>query len=150
MDPGNYQYFNASVEAQEYASGGTAKYQHAFIAILAAVFLLNLVTLAYFAAHRGWYADVSEPSNLFVLAINSPPSEELAGSCGGGSDRKQFCASWKLQDKHGHLHMKSVNIGSSGEPGRLRRWRRLRGGFDIMMTPIRRAREGLNETVRLN
>lgn len=89
---------------------------------------------------------MSEPSNLFVLAINSPPNEELAGSCGGGSDRKQFCASWKLHEKRGHLYMKSVNIGSSGKTGRLRRRRRLRGGFDMMMTPIRRAREGLNES----
>jgi hypothetical protein len=91
---GKLQYFNASIEAQQYASGGTAAYQRAFLVILFAVFILDFLALAYFLTHRDWYADVSEPSNLFSLAINSPPSKELAGSCGGGPHGKQFRSSW--------------------------------------------------------
>jgi hypothetical protein len=108
MEPGHYQYFNAAVIAQQYASGGTRRYQRAFIVVLLAVFLLNLLALVYFLTHRDWYADVSEPSNLFSLAINSPPSKELAGSCGGGPHGEQYRSSWKLQENGGHVYMENV------------------------------------------
>jgi hypothetical protein len=121
LDPGVYQYFNASIEAQEYASGGEAPYQRAFLVVLFAVFAINLVALVYFATHREWYVDISEPSNLFSLAINSPPSEALIGSCGGGPHGKQFCSSWKLKEEDGHVYIVGV-IGS--ESPAMRRSRR--------------------------
>lgn len=147
LSPGDYQYFNASIEAQQYASGGTAQYQRAFIVILFAVFILNLLALVYFLTHRDWYADVSEPSNLFSIAINSPPSKELAGSCGGGPHGKQFRSSWKLQEDGGHMYMESLEEKPSEETRTMRRRRRLSEGFDIVMTPVRKARESFHERV---
>lgn len=148
LSPGNYQYFNASIEAQQYASGGTATYQRAFILVLFLVFILNLLALAYFVTHRDWYADVSEPSNLFTLAINSPPSKELAGSCGGGPHGKQFQSAWKLQEEGGHVYMESLeNRPPSEESAAVRGRRRLSEGFDIVMTPVRKARESFGERV---
>lgn len=97
--------------------------------------------------HRDWYADVSEPSNLFSLAINSPPSKELAGSCGGGPTGKQFRSAWKLQEEHGHVYMESLENRSGEETITMRRRRRLSEGFDIMMTPVRKARQSFNERV---
>jgi hypothetical protein len=135
---GKLQYFNASIEAQQYASGGTAAYQRAFLVILFAVFILDFLALAYFLTHRDWYADVSEPSNLFSLAINSPPSKELAGSCGGGPHGKQFCSSWKLQEDGGHVYMESTDGDTGGDSPSMRRRKRLSEGFDMMMSPVRK------------
>ena len=139
MDPGQYQYFNASIQAQQYASGGTAPYQRAFLVILFAVFILNLGALVYFVTHRDWYADVSEPSNLFSLAINSPPSKELAGTGGRGPQGKQFGSLWKLHEDGGHVYMESKEKTTGGESPGARRRKRLSEGFDIMMSPVRRA-----------
>lgn len=138
MDPGQFQYFVASIEAQEYASGGTAAYQRAFIVVLFAVFILNFLAFVYFATHRDWYADVSEPSNLFSLAINSPPSKELAGSCGGGPHGKQFRSSWKLHEDGGHVYMESADRDLGGEDAGVRRRRRFSEGLDMMMSPVRK------------
>jgi hypothetical protein len=138
MDPGQYQYFNASIEAQQYASGGTAAYQRAFLVILFAVFILNFMALVYFITHRDWYADVSEPSNLFSLAINSPPSKELAGSCGGGPHGEQFRSAWKLQEDGGHVYMENADRNTGGESPGTRRRKRISQSFDILMSPVRR------------
>ena len=148
LSPGHYQYFNASIEAQQYASGGTAKYQRAFIVVLFAVFILNLIALVYFLTHREWYADLSEPSNLFSLAINSPPSKELAGSCGGGPHGEQYRSSWKLQEDGGHVYMESMEKKVDGESPSTRRRKRLSEGFDIMMSPVRRTTSSMSEVMR--
>lgn len=63
--PGVVEYFNASISAQNYASGGTSKYQNVFHFVLFGVFALNLLALVYFATHKTWYVDLSEPPNLF-------------------------------------------------------------------------------------
>lgn len=144
MDPAKPEYFNACVEAQEYASGGTGRYQP-LISILVAVFLLNVLALTYFVCHRGWYEDMSEPNNLFSLAINSPPCKELAGSCGGGPHGKQFRSSWKLQNNSGHVFMKTVEQPSEGQASRKRRRTRLNEGLGIIMIPIRQARNRFGE-----
>jgi len=147
LSPGHYQYFNASIEAQQYASGGTAKYQRAFVVVLFAVFVLNLTALVYFLTHRDWYADLSEPSNLFSLAINSPPSKELAGSCGGGPHGEQYRSSWKLQEDGGHVYMESMERKVDGESPRVRRRRRLSEGFDIVMSPVRKTARSMSEVM---
>ena len=139
MEPGHYQYFNAEVVAQQYASGGIGKYQRTFIVVLFAVFLLNLLALVYLITHRHWYADIREPSNLFSLAINSPPSKELAGSCGGGPHGEQFRSSWKLQQDGGHVYIESVETHSGSESPITRKRRRLSEGFEIMIAPIRKS-----------
>lgn len=136
IDPGVYQYFNASIEAQEYASGGEAPYQRAFIIILFAVFIINLLALGYFATRRDWYVDICEPSNLFSLAINSPPGGKMIGNCGGGPHGKQLRSSWKLQEEeNGHVFIRSRGT-DPGEGGSNAQSRRESFGPDIMMVPL--------------
>ncbi|KAF2090347.1 hypothetical protein K490DRAFT_6729, partial [Saccharata proteae CBS 121410] len=83
------QYLNATVRAREYASGPNGSPQKAFFVVLAVVFFFNCLCLAYFLYHCGLVTDFSEPPNLFSLAVNSPPSAHLAGSCGVGPQGKQ-------------------------------------------------------------
>jgi len=90
IELGHYQSFNASLRAQQYASGGNQPYQKVFYLVLLAVFLMNLMVLVYFLVHWEWYTDFSEPTTLFSLAVNSPPSKELAGTCGGGPAGEHF------------------------------------------------------------
>ncbi|KAK6392330.1 hypothetical protein LTR65_003786 [Meristemomyces frigidus] len=143
MKTGQYQAFNASVRAQQYQSGGTQAYQKAFTLALFAVFGLNVMALGYFIMHRDWYTDFSEPTNLFSLAVNSPPSKELAGSCGGGPAGEQFNVSWKLNRDGEHVFMDSREMEErvdegGGSPG-LRRRRRVSEGLGVLLSPLRKA-----------
>jgi hypothetical protein len=99
------QYFNASVKAQQYASGGVDSTSKGWIVILLLVFLMNIFVLVYFAFHRGLVTDFSEPPNLFALAVNSPPTHLLAGSCGGGPAGKQYSVNWFVNTEGDHLYM---------------------------------------------
>ncbi|KAI6830239.1 hypothetical protein KC332_g3336 [Hortaea werneckii] len=149
LTPGQYQYFNASIRAQQYASGGTVPYQKAFHVVLMLTCLMNVMVLGYFGLHRDWYTDFSEPCNLFSLAVNSPPSTQLAGSCGGGPAGKEFKVCWKVNVEGEHVFLESVEgTGSAvedgdeeaeGSPGLLRRRRRLSEGLGIVMSPLKRA-----------
>lgn len=73
--------------------------------ILFLVFLMNIFVLVYFIFHRGLVTDFSEPPNLFALAVNSPPSQALAGSCGGGPEGKQYMVNWFVNHEGEHLYM---------------------------------------------
>jgi hypothetical protein len=77
----------------------------AWIIILALVFVMNVFVLIYFILHRGLVTDFSEPPNLFALAVNSPPSHVLAGSCGGGPQGEQYGVSWFVNHEGSHLYM---------------------------------------------
>ncbi|KAF2130877.1 hypothetical protein P153DRAFT_286938 [Dothidotthia symphoricarpi CBS 119687] len=105
LDNYQTQYFNASLRAQQYASGGVDSASKGWILILLLVFLMNVGVLAYFLVHRGLVTDFCEPPNLFALAVNSPPSHVLAGSCGGGPEGKQYGVNWFVQHEGGHLYM---------------------------------------------
>lgn len=105
LDVFQTQYFNASLKAQQYASGGADDLARAWIPVLALVFGLNMFVLAYFIFHRGLVTDYSEPPNLFALAVNSPPSHVLAGSCGGGPEGKQYMVNWFVKHEGSHLFM---------------------------------------------
>ena len=105
--PGNKQSFNASISAQNYASGGTSEYQKAFLLVLFGVFALNVLALVYFATHKTWYVDLSEPPNLFSLAVNSPPSEAFSGCCGTGPTGKDYRVAWTLGQDQGHVFVHS-------------------------------------------
>ncbi|KAL9632064.1 MAG: hypothetical protein Q9164_005545 [Protoblastenia rupestris] len=86
LETPQYQAFNATLRLQEYASGGTSRWQGIFYVVLATVFVVNIHILAYFI-HRGQLVtDFIEPQNLFSLSINSPPSAVLDGNCGGGPE----------------------------------------------------------------
>ena len=105
LDEYQTQYFNASLKAQQYASGGQPGASRAWIIILLLVFVMNICVLIYFLLHRGLVTDFSEPPNLFALAVNSPPSHALAGSCGGGPEGKQYMVNWFVNHEGSHLYM---------------------------------------------
>jgi hypothetical protein len=75
--------------------------------VLFLVFIMNLFVLIYFILHRGLVTDFSEPPNLFALAVNSPPSHVLAGSCGGGPEGKQYMVNWFVRHEGNHLFMEA-------------------------------------------
>ena len=66
---------------------------------------MNIFVLIYFIFHRGLVTDFSEPPNLFALAVNSPPCQALAGSCGGGPEGKQYSVNWFVNHEGEHLYM---------------------------------------------
>jgi hypothetical protein len=105
LSPGEFQAFNASIRAQEFASGGTQSYQRGFYIILFGLFLLNVFVLIYLLINKGLVTDFSEPPNLFSLAVNSPPSHLLAGSCGGGPHGRQYQVNWGIETEGQHLFM---------------------------------------------
>ncbi|KAF7185181.1 hypothetical protein HII31_13456, partial [Pseudocercospora fuligena] len=104
---GSYQNFNASVRMNQYASGGKNAYEKVFFIILAMVVFMSAGILAYFIWHKDWQTDFSEPSHLFALALNSPPSQKLDGSCGTGPRKEQYNINWKLRQNEGHYFIES-------------------------------------------
>ncbi|KAF2272791.1 uncharacterized protein EI97DRAFT_405417 [Westerdykella ornata] len=111
------QYFNASLQAQQYASGGPDDASRAWIAVLFLVFIMNVFVLIYFLCHNGLVTDFSEPPNLFALAVNSPPSHVLAGSCGGGPAGKQYTVNWFVNHEGDHLFMEPGTVAAGhGQP----------------------------------
>ncbi|KAF2721114.1 hypothetical protein K431DRAFT_225055 [Polychaeton citri CBS 116435] len=112
LDPGQYQYFNASIRAQQFASGGVDGSQKGWFLVLFSVFIINLLILIYFSIHRHWYPDFSEPQNLFNIAVNSPPSDHV--SCGGNPHGQEYKVPWKLNTSNtGHIYIEN---NSEGEP----------------------------------
>lgn len=104
--------------------------------------VLNALMLAYFLSHRDWYDDVSEPSTLFGLAINSPPSEEFADNHGKPPHGRQFRSSWKLRDAGDDVYMQKVEKSSDMDgPGLVdrSRFRKAHQGIDILMGPIKKS-----------
>ncbi|KZL68008.1 MCM2/3/5 family protein [Colletotrichum tofieldiae] len=94
--PGSLDPFQASIRTQEYTSGHVAEWQKAFYLVLVLVVVINVVCLAYFLARSGLVTDFTEPQNLFALAVNSPPSEQLKGSCGGGPVKRDLVVPWRV------------------------------------------------------
>lgn len=136
----DYQWFNATTQAQEYASGGSKGYQHGFFIVLALVFVLNTVCLVYLSVHRGMITDFSEPVNLFSLAVNSPPSNVMAGSCGGGPQGRQYQVPWFVNAAGDHLYIE--NGASGGEEGHEMH---SRGEYENQPSSIRRAFDRLSK-----
>jgi hypothetical protein len=125
--------FKASVQSQEYASGFVARWTIVFYLILFVVFATNLFCLVYFFIRSGLVTDFSEPQNLFALAINSPISRRMFGSCGAGPEDKQFNIDWHVmtEDDSGHFFIKegerdialrrrSVHGRKQPQPGQLK------------------------------
>ncbi|KAI0536114.1 hypothetical protein GGR58DRAFT_503583 [Xylaria digitata] len=55
-------------------------------------------------AAKGLVTDYTEPQNLFALAVNSPPSRALAGSCGHGPDSAAMGVPWRVGYAAGANH----------------------------------------------
>lgn len=115
LEPGRYETFRSTIRAQQYASGGSKGYQHGFFAVLVLVFALNVLCLGYLLFQRGMVTDFSEPVNLFSLAINSPPSEVMAGSCGAGPQGMQYRVPWFLNAAGDHRYIESSTVGLEGD-----------------------------------
>ncbi|KAF4450637.1 hypothetical protein F53441_6298 [Fusarium austroafricanum] len=117
--PGFLQAFNASLITQEYTSGHTQEWQNIFYVILVLVFAINLFCLGYFIVRSGLVTDFTEPQNLFSLAINSPPSNTLIGSCGGGPEKKQLVVPWKVAyaPSANHYFFQDNSIGKEPSEG---------------------------------
>lgn len=151
LDNFQTQYFNASVKAQQYASGGVDSASKGWILILLLVFLMNIFVLIYFLVHRGLVTDFSEPPNLFALAVNSPPSHLLAGSCGGGPEGKQYMVNWFVNTEGDHLYMEpgekpilggNVHVHPDGHGHTHAKKEKKKGGF---LSPIATAFNKLRE-----
>ena len=97
LDPGVFESFEASVRTQQFASTYEEEWQKAFYVILTLQFATSCFCLAYlFWLRSGLVTDFTEPSNMFCLAINSPPSNVMRGACGGGPTKVQLQAPWNI------------------------------------------------------
>lgn len=116
LDDPQYQAFNATLRAEEYMSGGQHSWQKIFYVVLVAVFVTNVFCLLYFAIGGSHITDFIEPQNLFSLSLNSPPSAVLDGRCGGGPEKEQYKASWRIMhDKErDHLYIESSGVRQKG------------------------------------
>ena len=122
LDPPQYQTLNATLRFQDYSSGGTARWQSMLYAVLTLVFLANLFCLGYFLTHAGLVTDFMEPQNLFALSLNSPPSQVLEGTCGGGPEGKYLKTSWFIRmSEQEHFYVESADLPPSRPASRKRR-----------------------------
>lgn len=88
------EYFKATIRSQDYASGGTQRWQNVFYLVLGSIFILSFFCLFWLFLRTGYLTDFIEPQNLFALSVNSPPSHALKGSCGGGPEKEQLLTRW--------------------------------------------------------
>jgi hypothetical protein len=102
--PGALEPFDAQLSTQQYTSGHTAEWQKVFYVVLVLVFAINLYCLIYLIMCSGAVTDFTEPQNLFALAINSPPSVQMQGSCGGGPEKRDLVVPWKISYAPGINH----------------------------------------------
>lgn len=132
LNPGNYMEFNASLSTQQYTSTYTQTWQALFYPVLIVVAIINVWCLIYYFRRSGLVTDYTEPQNLFALAINSPASKSMAGSCGAGPEDSQFEIDWcvKIEQDTAHYY---IQEGESWK-GRVRKRKRKTGrGYE--MTP---------------
>ena len=119
-----YQRFNATLAFQDYASYGNQPWQNIFFLVLILVFVMNLLCLVFFFVHGGLVTDFVEPQNLFALSLNSPPSQYMNGSCGGGPEGEQLRARWWINMENEHVFIgnregESTPLPSSTPPSGL-------------------------------
>ena len=126
--PPSQETFPASVRYKDYASGGSEDWQGIFYVILFVVFLINLFALVYLFIHLctdGQVTDYTEPQNLFALAVMSPPSQSLSGSCGAGPTGTAYGKRWRVDmqssgmshtAQHPHFYMRCTeDVRDEGE-----------------------------------
>jgi hypothetical protein len=96
LTPGMHEAFNASIRTQEYTSSHTFAWQNVFYVVLFIVFAINVFCLVYLLLGSGMVTDYTDPQNLFALAVNSPPSAQLGGCCGGVSGSRAWMVPWRV------------------------------------------------------
>ncbi|ODA79218.1 hypothetical protein RJ55_04811 [Drechmeria coniospora] len=102
--PGALDPFQSSVITQQYTSGHVNDWQAVFYPVLFLLFLINLCCLLFLVLQKDQVTDFTEPQNFFALAINSPPSAQLKGSCGGGPQKRDLVVPWRVQYVSGSNH----------------------------------------------
>jgi hypothetical protein len=125
LDPGNLEQFNATVATEQYTSGPLQRWQGMFYVVLFLVFITNVFCLVYFFLRSGLVTDYTEPQNLFALAVNSPESTRLHGSCGAGPEGEQLRVDWHVVEDNssGHFYFKEGESQSAYEMKRIQKRR---------------------------
>ncbi|UNI15492.1 hypothetical protein JDV02_002021 [Purpureocillium takamizusanense] len=95
--PGAPDSFHSSVITQQYTSGHINSWQRIFYVVLVIIFIINVCCLVLVLLRAEQVTDYTEPQNLFALAINSPPSAQLKGSCGGGPQQRDLVVPWRVE-----------------------------------------------------
>lgn len=112
-----YQHFPATLQAVDYASGGTEHWQGVFYVILVFAFLTSAICLFFMIieARGHQITDFTEPQNLFALAVNSPHSSRLQGACGGGPVGRQLKERWYIgmEEVDAHYFIRAKADGNS-------------------------------------
>ncbi|KAG6040223.1 hypothetical protein E4U41_001200 [Claviceps citrina] len=90
--------FNAWFSTMQYTSGRVPKPHRLLYLALFALPVLSFCCLAVILRFRyeGYVTDFTDSHNLFVLAMNSPPSEQLKGSCGKGPRDRDLVVPWRV------------------------------------------------------
>lgn len=100
-----YEGFPTRLQSQQYGSGGVYGWQKMFHLVLTLIFATNVFCLVCLFWNKGQVTDFTEPQNLFTLSINSPPSQHLAGSCGGGPEKAEYAVNWFIKVHPGDDHV---------------------------------------------
>ena len=114
--------FKALLQSKQYMSGGSKPWQGVLHIVLALTLLFNCGCLCYLfkrfvSKDRGLITDFTEPQNTFTLAMNSPPSQSLAGACGCGPINGQLRIRWRIRHDKEHDHYYLSNGYSRVEEG---------------------------------
>ncbi|KAG6166201.1 hypothetical protein E4U11_008359 [Claviceps purpurea] len=93
--------FNAVIRTQQYRSGHSQSWKGIFYVVLGTVALINTICLMlilykWWKRKSGFVTDFTDPQNLFALAMNSPPSTQIKGSCGGGPEKRDLVVPWRV------------------------------------------------------
>ncbi|KAJ9605244.1 hypothetical protein H2200_009901 [Cladophialophora chaetospira] len=153
LEEPQYQNFRAMVSYKDYASGGTQEWQGLFYVVLVAVFLLSCFSLVYLLwtfCLLGRVTDYTEPQNLFALAINSPPSSTMSGTCGPGPSGGLLAKKWEVdmqksgesptdRNLHPHFYVRCKDDTTPVSPSKSGRKRRSKpptiASFSISESP---------------
>lgn len=118
LNPGAREPFRVSMRTQQYTSSHISAWHGIFYPVLGVVFLVDLACLVYLVFFRaGLVTDYTEPQNLFAVAVNSPPSRALAGSCGHGPDVREMVVPWRVGYSAAANHYFFEQAGESRRKG---------------------------------
>ncbi|KAG8412161.1 hypothetical protein J3459_014669 [Metarhizium acridum] len=96
LDAAATQEFKVRQQTTQYAAGHTETWQQVWYIILSIVPALSLFCLLYMLLNGGVITDFTEPKTLFTLALNSPPSAQIHGSCGSGPEGRDLVVPWRV------------------------------------------------------
>lgn len=148
---GIYQSFNATIREEVYTSTWENEWQKTLLIPLYSLeigsiaLLIWFIKVWFFASHNnknGLVCDYTVLQNLFPAAINSPPSDLLAGACIGGPTGNQNNYPWyvRTEPRTGHVYIegqleRGAREGDQVDDYRLNLPRRLsRAAFDAVVS----------------